>query len=403
MDRRQFLAASAAAPMTMAANRAFGANDTIGMGIIGPGRRGSQLMGDFNRLKGIQWVAISDVNSKRMDQVAAGKDWKKCQDFRKLLELKEVDAVIVATPDHWHALCTIYANMAGKDVYVEKPMTLTIAEGRAMVNAARKYKCIVQCGSQQRSDTKSRIGCELVRNEAAGKVKVVHAANYPSPWDQPFPSQPVPEGLDWDTWLGPAPERGYHKDIYIPRAQPGWISIMPFSCGEVGGWGAHGIEMIQWALGTEMTCPVEISVEGNPRELDRMVNMKYANGILVKTDNKAPEGGAMFECEKGNIVVDRSRYEIDPELEKAAKIETKLPVSHNHQQNFLDCVRSRELPIADVEIAHHSSTMFHFMNIARWTHRKLQWDPEKEVFLNDADANTYLDRPRRKPWELPVI
>lgn len=409
VSRRNFLkrgggasVAALTAPLVISSS-VFGANDTIGVGVIGPGRRGGQLMGDFSQLKGFQFVALSDLNSKRMDQVAAGKDWKKCQDFRKLLELKEVDAVIVATPDHWHALCSIYACMAGKDVYVEKPMTLTIAEGRAMVNAARKYKCVVQCGSQQRSDTKSRIGCELVRNQAAGKVTTVHAANYFSPWDQPFPTQPVPEGLDWNTWLGPTPERGYHEDIYTPRAKPGWISIMPYSGGEVTGWGAHGLDMIQWSLGMDETGPVEIWTEGSFQNLNRVVNLKYENGIVIKTDGKGPDGGALFDCEKGTIVVDRSRFEVNPKELANAPITTKLEVSPNHQQNFLDCVRSRNKPIADVEIGHRSTTVCHLVNIARWTNRKLKWDPKKEEFIGDADANTYIDRPRRKPWELPVI
>ncbi|HOL95347.1 MAG TPA: Gfo/Idh/MocA family oxidoreductase [bacterium] len=413
IKRRTFLRTSGgaglaawAAPM-LVTSRVWGANDTIGLGIIGPGRRGQQLMGDFNRLKGCRFVAVSDVNARRMDQVAVGKDWKKCQDFRALLELKEVDAVIVATPDHWHALNSIYACMAGKDVYVEKPMTLTIAEGRAMVNAARHYNCVVQCGSQQRSDARCRTGCEWVRNQRAGKVTVVHTDNYPSPWEQPFPVQPVPEGLDWDTWLGPTQERGYHEDIYTPRAKPGWISILPYSGGEVTGWGAHGLDMIQWALGMDETGPVEIWPEGPTRSLDRPVTMRYASGVLLKLDNQGPAGGGWFECEKGTILVDRGVCKIDPpELEKetsASPSEIHLEISTNHQQNFLDCVRSRKRPIADVEVGHRSTTVCHLVNIARWTCRKLQWDPKQELFAGDDDANHYLDRPRRPPWELPKI
>ncbi|MBI1388713.1 MAG: twin-arginine translocation signal domain-containing protein [bacterium] len=412
VKRRDFLkgggAASAVAitaPLFVS-SRVFGANDKVNMGIIGPGRRGSQLMGDFSRLNDAQFVAISDLNSDRMDRVADGKTWKKCKDFRDLLALKEVDAVIVATPDHWHVLCAMYACMAEKDVYVEKPMTLTIHEGRALTNAARKYKRVVQCGSQQRSSTRSRYGCELVRNEAAGKVIEVHGYNYESPWDQPLPTQPVPPGIDWDRWLGPTPLRGYHEDIYTPRANPGWISLVPYSGGEVTGWGAHGLDMIQWALGTDDTGPVEIWSEGSFRTLNRPVHMKYANGVVVKMDGQGPEGGAVFICEKGKILVDRDRYEITPsslDPGDESKFAVKLEVSPNHQQNFLDCVKSRNKPIADVEIGHRSSIACHMINLARWTNRKLQWDPVKETFIGDDDANTYLDRPRRKPWELPTI
>ncbi len=407
IKRRRFLinsgAAAMSAPLVLSSN-AFGANDTIQLGVIGPGRRGSQLMGDFRRLKNNQFVAISDLNEKRMDRIAGNSGWKKYKDYRDLLADDNVDAVIVATPDHWHALCSIDACIAGKDVYVEKPMTLTIAEGRAMVNAARKHKRVVQCGSQQRSDQRSRIGCELVRNQVIGKIHTAHGAKYPSPWDQPFPTQPVPEGLDWDTWLGPTPPRGYHQDIYTPRAQPGWISIMQFSGGEVTGWGAHGVDMIQWALGMDHTGPVEVWAEGNERELDRAVNMKYENGVLLKFDNKAPQGGGMFEGEKGTIVVDRGNYKVDPpELGKVDNLDIRLEVSQNHQQNFLDCIRSRNTPIADVEIGHRSILICHMINIARWTNRRMKWDPVKEQFDGDADANTYLDRPRRSPWELPKI
>ncbi|MDX9754104.1 MAG: Gfo/Idh/MocA family oxidoreductase [bacterium] len=410
LSRRTFLqssgsAAAFAAPLILS-TRVFGANDIIGIGHIGVGRRAMGLVSDFSHTKGSQIVAISDVDRPRMDHVAKDKTWKKYPDFRQMLEDKDVDAVVIATPDHWHALHSIYACMAGKDVYVEKPMTLTIAEGRAMVTAARKYKCIVQCGSQQRSMEKCRIGCELVRNGKVGAIKVAHAANYHSPWDQPFPTQPVPEGLDWNAWLGPTPERGYHIDLYTPRANPGWISITPYSGGEVTGWGAHGLDMIQWALGMDHTGPVEIWPEGSFRDLNRIVNMKYANGTVIRTDGKGPDGGAVFDGEKGSILVDRGVYKVMPDelgQDPMSDPEQKLQVSHNHQQNWLDCIRSRELPIADVEIGHRASILCHMVNIARWTNRKMQWDPEKEIFVGDDNANTYLDRPRREPWGLPQL
>lgn len=391
-----------AAPMILPKS-VFGANDTVGMGIIGPGRRGQQLMGDFMRLENVEFRAISDTSLERLDYIARDNDWAKFQDFRKMLESKDIDAVIVATPDHWHALHSIYACMAGKDVYVEKPMTLTIAEGRAMTQTARKYERVVQCGSQQRSDRNSRIGCELVRNQALGKVTTVHGANYPSPWEQPFSPQPIPDHIDWDMWLGPAPLRGYHPDIFSPRAKPGWISLLTYSGGEVTGWGAHGLDMIQWALGVDETGPVEVEAVGNPRILDRVVHMKYANGVELVLDNKGPQGGGLFVGEKGSILVDRGRFVCDPPELAEAAIEIELEVSSNHQQNFIDCVRSRKRPIADVEVAHRSSTVCHLINIARWTHDKLQWDPANEQFIDNDDANTYIDRPRREPWGLPTI
>ncbi len=412
ITRRSFLrnstqagAVAFTAPMVVS-SKVWGANDTVGLGVIGPGRRGRQLMGDFSRTKGSKFVALSDLNKPRMEAIAKRDNLKTYQDFRQLLESKDVDAVIVATPDHWHALNSIYACMAGKDVYVEKPMTLTIAEGRAMVKAARKYNRVVQCGSQQRSSTPCRVGCQLLRNNKLGKVKVAHAQNYESPWEQPFPEHPVPEGLDWDTWLGPTAPRGYNPDIYTPRARPGWISIMPYSGGEVTGWGAHGLDIIQWALGTDESGPVEVQAKGSSRVLDRNVTMRYANGVVLEVDGKGPSGGGFFECENGTVFVDRGVFRTDPKMsaeEAVADSEIEFEVSHNHQQNFIDCVKSRNRPIADVEKGHRSSTLCHLINIARWTHRKLQWDPEKEVFVGDKDANGYIDRERRSPWELPDL
>ncbi len=326
VSRRNFLQAGStagaiafSAPMVVTQG-VWGANDTVNLGVIGPGRRAGGLMNDFRRVKGTQFVAVSDVNKPRMDKVVGDKGWKKYQDFRNLLDDKDVDAVIVATPDHWHALNSIYACMAGKDVYVEKPMTLTIAEGRAMVKAARKYNAIVQCGSQQRSSRECRVGCELVRNGRVGKIKEIYAANYHSPWEQLFPEHPVPDGLDWDMWLGMNEPRGYHHDLYIPRAKPGWISILPYSGGEVTGWGAHGFDIIQWGMGADESGPVEVWAEGNPRDLNRVVHMRYANGAVIKTNDQGPPGGGKFIGEKGSIIVDRGRYVVEPEdLEPPSK------------------------------------------------------------------------------------
>ncbi len=409
-SRRSFMkkgagAVAMAAPLVVPSKVLSGPNDTINVGVIGSGRRGQQIMKDLQNAKGGQIVALSDVNEDRIEMLANGKNWKLYTDFRKMLESKDVDAVMIATPDHWHALNSVYACMAGKDVYVEKPMTLTIEEGRVMVKAARKYERIVQCGSQQRSMKACRVGVELVRNGRVGAITDVHGYRYASPWDQPFPEEEPPASLNWDMWLGPAPKRPFHDDIYTPRANPGWISIMPFSGGEVTGWGAHGLDIIQWGLGMDKSGPVEIWLGQNHRELDAPVHMKYANGVTLHMDSKGPEGGGVFVGEKGSILVDRGRYKVTPESLGSVGPDAgnSLYVSNSHMQNWLDCIKSRELPIADVETAHRSTSVCHLMNIARWTRRKLQWDPAKEQFKNDADANTYVDRPRRSPWELPKI
>lgn len=408
ISRRSFLGkAAAASALALPAIIPSGVlaqspNGRVGIGVIGPGRRGSQLMGELPRSARI--VALADVNKPRLERLADGKDWRIYTDYRKLLESNDIDGVLVATPDHWHALCSIHACMAEKDVYCEKPLTLTVKEGRAMVNAARKYNRVFQTGSQQRSDRNSRKGCELVRNRHIGKIELVHGHNYPSPWTREFPEQPVPEGLDWDMWLGQTPPRPYHKDIYTPRANPGWISLKPYSGGEMTGWGSHGLDMIQWALGMDESGPVEVWPVGEGLECE--VRYRYANGIEVRLDGKGPMGGALFIGERGQIVADRGKYSIQPEeLEDAkhAEREEKLYVSNFHMGNWLECVKTRERPIADVEAGHRSCTVCHLGNIARWTGRKLKWDPVAETFEGDGEANSMLERPMREPWGLPVI
>ena len=406
LSRRAFLGCSARSimlggtlPLVLPA-RVFGANERVGIGYIGVGRRVRELM---NLTKGMQIVAISDLNQNRLDEFK-DKGWKAYSDYRKMLESREVDAVIVATPDHWHALNCIHACEAGKDVYCEKPMSLTVREGRAMVEAVRRNKRVFQTGSQQRSMEACRIGCELVRNGRIGKVHTVHGNNYPSPWECTLPEQPVPKGLDWDMWLGQTPVRPYHEELYLPRVrgtEAGWISFRPYSGGEMTGWGAHGLDIIQWALGMDETGPVEVWPEGEG--LKCPVSFRYADGVVLKLDDKGPAGGALFVGDKGEITVDRGKYAAKPvELAKEPLkgSDVHLYKSMDHMQNWLDCIRSREKPVADVEIGHRTTTVCHLGNIARWTGRKLTWDPEKEAFAGDEDANSYLRRPMRAPWTL---
>jgi len=397
-----------------------GANDRIGLGGIGIGRQGSGVIRNAGSQGRV--VGIADVNLPRAHKTAEAFGAEACQDYHKLLERKDVDAIVTATPDHWRALVSIHACQAEKDVYAEKPMTLTIREGRLMVEAVRKYKRVFQTGSQQRSQRENRLGCELVRNGRIGKVHTVIGHNYPSPWECALPAQPVPQGLDWDMWCGPTEVVPYHADLYTPRAAPGWISLRPYSGGEMTGWGAHGLDQIQWALGMDESGPVEIWTEGDkfdpptytePESRTRgdktcqspMIFYRYANGVTLKLDNGNP-GGGIFIGERGKIEIFRGRVTSNPPeiVEEPIKDdEIHLYRSDNHVQNWLDCIRTRERPVADVEIGHRSTTVCHLGNIARWLGRKLQWDPAKEIFPGDDEANTYLDRPRRKPYELPEV
>ncbi len=404
----------------LAAEGRPGANDRIGIAGIGVGRRGGGLIRRASGLKDAQVVAVADVNLRRAEQMAASLSADAYQDYRKLLERKDVDAIITATPDHWRALVCIHACQAGKDIYAEKPMTLTIREGRLMVQAVRKYKRVFQTGSQQRSMAANRLGCELVRNGRIGKVRTVVGHNYPSPWECALPGQKVPDGLDWDMWCGPTEAVPFHADLYAPRAKPGWISFRPYSGGEMTGWGSHGLDQIQWALGMDESGPVEVWTEGgkfNPptytapdsrgrgdKACDSpMIFYRYEEDTILKLDNGNP-GGGIFIGNKGKIEIFRGRVTSNPpELVKQPITDSdiRLYKSDHHMQNWLDCIKKREKPVADVEIGHRSATVCHLGNIARRLGRRLRWDPVKETFPDDTEANTYLDRSRRKPYQLP--
>ncbi len=370
-------------------------SDRIGLGHIGYGRRGAQLRG----LPGGQVVAIADVNAKRLASLDA-KGVKGFQDYRRLLDLREVDAVIIATPDHWHAPQCIHAAEAGKDIYCEKPLTLTVAEGRRIAEAVRRYGRILQTGSQWRSSAGVRLGCELIRNGRAGRIHTVHAHNFPSPWEPELPAEPVPEGLDWDLWLGPSPFYPYNTNIYLPRAKPGWISFTPWSGGELTGNGSHGLDVVAWALGTDLTGPVEVWAD-SPR-LDSVIHYRYANGVIVHMDQAGYVVGGVFVGDKGQIAIDGDRVRSTPEdlaREPLRPGDIRLYHSNNHMANWGDCIRTRAKPICDAEVGHRTATLCHLGNIARWlAPRRLCWDPDRETFPDAADAARHLTRPARQPW-----
>lgn len=429
LDRRRFLqrttalaAGSLAAPCfvpstALAAPGQPGANDRIGVGYIGAGRRANQLMGlpAEGRI-----VAAADLDRNRAEAVAKKRNCRAYQDYREMLECGDIDAVFVATPDHWHVLPSIHACQAGKDVYLEKPLSLTIREGRVLVDTVRKHGRVLQTGSQRRSMAGHRLGCELVRNGVAGKIHTVCILNYPSPWECGLPGEPVPQGLDWDRWCGMTEPVPFHPDIFVQRSNPGWISFRPWSGGEMTGTGAHGFDQIQWALEMDHTGPVEIWCEGGKLEplvydkpesrsrgdramsQGRHVSMRYANGVTIQLTDNGPAAGGEFIGDNGKIRIGNNTVDSNPEdLAKvsADSLKIRLPVIDSHIQNWFDAIKSREKPIADVEIGHRSAIVCHLGNIARWVGRKLIWDPEKEIFPGDDEANRYLDRPRRAGYE----
>lgn len=390
--------------------RAFGANERIVTGHIGLGGQGRGNLNKFIK----NCAAICDVDQSRVRAVA--KDLEKKQvsfeaygDYRKLLERKDIDAVVISTPDHWHALTTIHACEAGKDVYCEKPLSLTILEGRKMVEAARKYGRVVQTGSQQRSNKGFRTACEYTRSGRLGKIEKIlvglPASNAPA---EAVPDSDPPPELDYDMWLGPAPWRPYNKN----RVHYNFRFYWDYSGGQMTNFGAHDLDIAQWALGMDDSGP--ISTEGkatfDPKKIYEvtdscLVTHTYANGVQVIVGQKQPEipGGVTIIGEKGKIHVNRSRAVSDPEEILKTPLgdgDVKLYVSEDHHQNFLDCVKTREKPICDVEIGHRSATVCHLGNIAVRLGRKIQWDPAKETIVGDDEAAGWISRPYRAPWTL---
>jgi predicted dehydrogenase len=428
ISRRRFLRRSAAVLGTAVAAPCVvpsgvlaspGPNDRIGIGAIGVGRQGTDMMQIVAGCTDARIVAAADASLPRAQAFGAKMNAEPYQDYRKLLDRRDVDAVLHATPEHWHALVCIRACQAGKDVYGEKPLSFTIREGRLMVEAARKHGRVFQTGSHWRSSPPNHFACELIRQGGIGRIKRVVAYDYPGPWICGLPEQPIPQGLDWDLWCGPADVLPYNIDLFTPRANPGWMSFRTYSNGEMAGWGAHGLDQVQCALGMDDTGPIEVWTEGpkfdpptytmpeSRKRGDKICSQpkifyRYAGDIVMELGD-GPSGGGRFYGEKGTLSIDIGKYSVDPASLVTEKVKPdKLAViRHKHVQNWLDCIKSRKKPIADVEIGHRSATVCHLGNIARWTGRRLRWDPVKEVFPDDAEANDYLDRQRRKPYELP--
>jgi len=392
ISRRGFvkgMAAAAAAPWFVP-RTSFGANDRITTGIIGLGGPAGGGAG------GTQLLAVCDVRDDKLQRHANNKSVTKYRDFRELLARDDIDAVLIGTPDHWHAIPAIEAAKAGKDIYCEKPMSLTIREARAMVNAVRRYGVIFQTGSQQRSSGKFRSACEMVRSGRIGEVRYVHVNVWgPSGPAEDVPPEPTPPGVDWDRWLGPAPWRPFSN-----RILRGWRSFRDYSGGGMTDWGAHHFDIVQWALDKDDSGPVE-AIPPDGKDVKHLTYV-YDNGVKVY------HGGAqgaqiVFHGSEGRIGVDRGQLWTDPPGIMARPIspsEVRLYYSTSQKGNWLDCVRSRRRPICDVEVGCRSVTVCHIGNLAYWLKRPLKWDPAKEEFVGDVEANRWLDRPKRQPWRV---
>jgi len=407
----------------------------VTVGVIGTGNQGTGDMKNFLRDERVQVVAVCDVNKMSpgyWDGAVAGREparnlvewhyardkrsgtYKGCaayEDYRDVLRRTDIDAVLIALPDHWHSIPTIQAAKAGKDIYGEKPLALTVAEGRAMANAVKDNNRIFQCGSQQRSDVRFRKACEIVRNGRIGKLHTVLCGlpggtpDFGKTGDRQSP-EPVPEGFNYDMWLGPAPDAPYAP----ARCHVNFRWILDYSGGQITDWGGHHPDIAQWGMGTELSGPVAIRGGQATWAKEKLWNTAtdfhfeaiYASGVKLIYSSRV-RGGVTFEGTEGSVWVNRGAIEATPlsllDYEPSEK-EVRLYRSTNHSRNFIDCVLSRNPPVAPIEQAHRSITIAHLGNISLILGRDLRWDPETERVQNDQKANEMLSRPMRKPWTL---
>ena len=402
-------------------------SDTMLLGVIGTGRQGQ---GDMQELiyrgleSGARVVAVCDIDSHRLEDAQwlaekiyaaeLGKGNYKgidaYRDFRELLARPNIDAVLIVSPDFWHALHGIAAAKAGKDIYLEKPLTYSVVEGRRLVEAVRQNKRILQVGSQQRSSIYFRLACEAARNQRIGRLQTIRVW-LPEDQGAGDPTEmPVPKNLDYNFWLGPTPPAPFSQDRVHPQMnyeRPGWLQIERYCRGMITGWGSHMNDIVQWGNGSDETGPVEI--EAKAEFPDRglfdvhttfRAEALYAGGVRLLMETGDP-AGVRFEGDRGWIFVTREEVTAsDPAVlkQEAGEGETRLYRSNNHMKNFLECMRSRQDPVAPVEAGHRSNTICVLAHIAMKLGRKLRWDPKAERFLDDDEANNWLDYPHREPW-----
>jgi predicted dehydrogenase len=390
------------------------ASNRIVMGCIGVGGMGTGDMRGFMSKKEVQVVAVCDVDKsqrdkakKNVDDNYKNSDCKTYLDFRDVIARDDIDALSLAMPDHWHSIPAVMGARAGKDIHAQKPLARTIAEGRAICDAVKRYGIIWQTGSQQRSGRDFHRACELVRNGRIGKVTRVEVGLPTGGGSDNKPIQPVPEGVDWNFWLGPAPWVPYRGIMHW-----NWRWMMDYSGGQLTDWAGHHIDIAHWGLDLERTGPVEIEGTGvYPKDgiynvpMEYKFTCKYANGVVMTVaNNKQIPQGTKWYGESGKwIYVKRGKLEANPASvlkEVIGPDEIKLYRSWDHKQNFLNCVKSRKETIAPAEIGHRSISVGLLGEIAMLTERKLRWDPDKEVFLNHEQANRMLSRPMRSPWHL---
>ncbi|HLP74711.1 MAG TPA: Gfo/Idh/MocA family oxidoreductase, partial [Bacteroidales bacterium] len=415
------------------------------IGWIGCGRQGRGDVGGTMRFDNAVFVAVADVDSNRANlgkqYIEQGYkrrgndnyvDVKTYGDYKELLLNKEIDAVMITTPDHWHSQPAIEAALAGKDIYLEKPTSLTIREGRLLSDVVKKKNVILQVGTQQRSSSQFRVAAELVRNGRIGKLHTVRIGLPGDPSGPAAAEMPVPKNLNYDMWLGSTPQIYYTEIRVHPQTgfdRPGWLRCEQFGAGMITGWGQHHFDSAAWGMDTEYTGPVSIeAVAQFPKSGlwdvhgDFMSKAEYKNGITMYTSGGYPNG-IRYEGTEGWIFVTRGNYRAtdsdpipagpgqkpleasDPKILTSVigPNETHLYVSQSQQGNWLDCIKSRKEPISPVEIGHRACTVCLLTHIAMKTGRTLKWDPENEKFISDDEANKMLSRPQRAPYGTDYI
>ena len=394
-------------------------SDMITLGFIGCGKQGRILSNSFLATNEIRILALSEVyndktelmlktvkaNQEKYKQTGNQSDIGVYTDYRELLSRKDIDAVIIATPDHWHAAMAVRAAEAGKDIYCEKPLSLTVKEGRAMVDATRKYKRVFQTGSMQRSWPEFRQAAELIRNGYIGEVKSIKVNVGPPPMAYDLTAEEMPMGLDFEKWLGPNNAVPFNSELAPPLSKdvfPNWRKYKEFGGGGMTDWGAHMFDIVQWALDMDGSGPVK--VDAPKTNGNEFLTYTYANGITMTHQPWEWNNGIEFVGTEGTLRVQRKKLETSkPELKDRiiGANEKHVYASDNHYKDFLNAIRNRSMPICDVEIGHRTASVCNIGNIAYALNKSLTWNPKSEKF-NDPTANALLGRKMNNQWGIKL-
>jgi predicted dehydrogenase len=427
MKRREFITRSAiaAGSITVIPGHVLGGgvhpapSDRINLGYIGVGKQSLWLLESIMECPETMVLAACDVDRKKLERFVSEAERTNSgkldggtqkvfpfENYRELLERDDIDAVVIATPDHWHAMIAVDAARAGKDIYCEKPMALTVAEGRAMVTAVRKYDRVFQTGNMQRSWRNFRHACEMVYNGYIGEIKEINVSIGDPVMACELPAEPTPDYLNWDLWVGPSLYRDYSPVLAPPIEDDDWAmwrSYRDFGGGSITDWGAHMFDIGQWALGMDKSGPVEFIP---PEKRDkRGLKMIYANGVVMNHADWGEYNAVQFIGSEGWIEVSREFYRSD--IEGLTEFELKKgdkPLYHsdNHYQDWVDAMKKRSKPVSDVETGHRTASVCNIANIAYSLERPLKWSPSHEKFIDDEGASGMLSRPFRGPWNLEL-